>query len=92
MALMAHMDANGLATAEPTKTGKDRWMEIVVALAEKSLLSKAQTWYVGANVEGKSRGLTMFTRGFAKYGEHCAAAADGYQELIFEPVAELVES
>ena len=46
----------------------------VRALAERSLVSKAKTWWVGANVEGKPVGLTMFTGGFHRYREHCAAA------------------
>ncbi len=93
MALMAHMDENGLATVEPSKDAEDRWMEIVLALAEKSLLSKAQTWYVGANVEGKSRGLTMFTGGFAKYNEHCAAVvSNGYADLEFQRAGALVDA
>ena len=35
----------------------------------------------------------MFTGGFAKYGEHCAAVVDsGYAELVFEPARDLVEA
>ncbi len=92
-ALIDHMEATGMATAEPAGESEERWMEIVRMLAEKTLLSKANTWYVGANVEGKTRGLTMFTGGFAKYGEHCQAVVDsGYAELVFEPVGALVSA
>jgi cation diffusion facilitator CzcD-associated flavoprotein CzcO len=92
-ALMTHMEEHGLATVEPTPEGEDRWMGIVADLAEKTLLSKANTWYTGGNVEGKSRGLIMYTGGFAKYSEHCQQAADeGYPELVFEPAKALVEA
>lgn len=85
-AAMAHMDAKGITAMEPTPAAEGRWMGIVAALAERTLVSKAKTWYVGANVEGKSQGLTMFTGGFVKYREYCRTAADtGYTDFTFEP-------
>jgi cation diffusion facilitator CzcD-associated flavoprotein CzcO len=83
--LMAHMEQHGLGAAEPTPVAEEAWMKTVAALAERTLLSKAQTWYVGANVSGKPKGLPMFTGGFPKYREACAAvAANGYRDLAFE--------
>lgn len=91
--LMRHMEDNGLATVEPTPAAEDRWMDLVAGLAEKTLLSKANTWYTGGNIAGKTRGLTMFTGGFANYSEHCRRAAEeGYPELVFEPASALVEA
>jgi cation diffusion facilitator CzcD-associated flavoprotein CzcO len=84
---VTHMAKNRLATIEPTKAAEDNWMDLVHALSQLTLLSKAQTWYVGANIKGKPRGLPMFTGGFAKYREYCsAAAADGYRNFAFEPL------
>jgi cation diffusion facilitator CzcD-associated flavoprotein CzcO len=84
-ALMVHMDRSGVATAEPTAQAEDRWMEIVYALAQRSLITKAKTWWVGTNVKDKPAGLTMFTGGFNKYREYCAAAAaEGYRGLALE--------
>jgi cation diffusion facilitator CzcD-associated flavoprotein CzcO len=89
--LIRHMQKNGLAAVEPTPEAEERWMEHVYTLAQRSLLTKAQTWYVGANVSGKAKGLSLYTGGFAKYREHCAAAAqDGYRNFTFEPVREAV--
>ena len=73
--MMAYMDANGLGTVEPTKEAEEGWMRLVTTLAEKSLIRKANTWWVGANVKGKPQGLTMFIGGFQKYREFCADAA-----------------
>lgn len=84
-ALIDHMRANRLASAEAGAGAEAAWMRTVRDLAEQSLLSRAQTWYVGANVEGKARGLTMYTGGFARYREHCdAVAASGYDGVAFE--------
>lgn len=80
------MDENGLTGMEPSKESVDTWMDRVQQLASRTLLSKAKTWYVGANVEGKAQGLTLFTGGFAKYVEACEAAmADDFAAFTFEP-------
>lgn len=89
--LIRHMQKNGLAAVEPTREAEDRWMEHVYTLGQRSLLTKAQTWYVGANVSGKPKGLSLYTGGFQKYREHCTLAAqDGYRNFTFEPVREAV--
>lgn len=80
------MDQRHLAIAEPTKAAEDAWKQVVYTLAQRSLLSKAKTWYVGANVAGKAQGLSLFTGGFPKYREHCAQVVQkGGRDLDFQP-------
>ena len=60
----------------------------IAKLAQRTLITKAKTWWVGTNVKDKPQGLTMFTGGFLKYREHCAAAVEGgYRNFAFESVA-----
>lgn len=81
--LMTHMEKNGQAVAEVTPEAEQAWMDIVHNLGKRSLLLKAKTWYLGANVKDKPLGLTLYTGGFAKYREHCAIAAqDGYRKSV----------
>jgi cation diffusion facilitator CzcD-associated flavoprotein CzcO len=81
--LMVYMDKQGWVTAEPTQQAEDAWMAVVATLAKRSLLLKAKTWYLGANVKDKPLGLTLFTGGFLKYREFCAAATqDGYKKML----------
>jgi len=88
-----HMDRNGLSSIEPTRRAEDDWMALVARLAQRSLILKAKSWWVGANVEGKPQGLPMFTGGFHKYREHCAAAAqDGYRNFSFERAEEAMSA
>jgi cation diffusion facilitator CzcD-associated flavoprotein CzcO len=83
--MIEYMEANGLTTVEPTAEAEEGWMSLVAKLAEKSLIRKANTWWVGANVKGKPQGLTMFIGGFHKYREHCAAAAqDRVSNFVFD--------
>lgn len=92
-ALMTHMDQNGLASVEPTQAAEDAWMELVRSMAQRTLLSKAKTWYVGANVAGKAQGLTLYTGGFPKYREHCTQVIQrGWTDLSFVPAQIAVEA
>lgn len=87
-AALAHMEAHGLATIEPTGQAEQAWMDLVHTMAQRTLITKAKTWWVGTNVKDKPQGLTMFTGGFLKYREHCAAAVEGgYRNFAFESVA-----
>jgi cation diffusion facilitator CzcD-associated flavoprotein CzcO len=85
---MRHMSATGQTAMEPTAEAEDGWMNTVAALSQRSLLNKAKTWYLGANVKDKPQGLSMFTGGFPKYREYCALATrDGYRtHFTFDPV------
>lgn len=80
---VAYMESKGLATIEASEQAETAWMGLVSRLAEKSLIRKAKTWWVGSNVKGKPEGLTMFVGGFNQYRDHCAAAANGYESFIF---------
>lgn len=90
---IAHLESHQLASMEPTAEAEQSWMDLVYELSQRTLLSKAKTWYVGANVKDKPQGLTMFTGGFLKYTECCAAAAkDGYRNFHFERRPDLATS
>lgn len=87
------MEENGVTSAEPSTDAVDRWMEIVPALASKSPVCRAQTWWVGSNVKGRLTGLTMFVGGFNKYREHFdAAVANGYADLQIANIEKIKEA
>jgi cation diffusion facilitator CzcD-associated flavoprotein CzcO len=89
-ALIRHMRAAGQGAAEAGSAAEDAWMDRISTLARGSLITKARTWWVGANVKGKPQGMLMFTGGFVKYREACEEAArDGYRVLDFEPAHDL---
>ncbi|QSR20245.1 cyclohexanone monooxygenase [Novosphingobium sp. KA1] len=80
-----HMRATGLTAMEPTGEAEQEWMDLVHELSLNTLVSKAKTWYTGANVAGKARGLTMYTGGFKAYREACQDAADdNWRGMVFE--------
>lgn len=82
--VVAHMRKNDLTTVEATEKAEAEWMDTVRSLAKLTLMSKASTWYTGTNVEGKARGLTMYTGGYRTYRETCEAMVrDGFRGLAF---------
>jgi cation diffusion facilitator CzcD-associated flavoprotein CzcO len=82
--LMERNREQGHKVVEADEEAENNWMARVNELAKMTLVAKAKTWYVGANVEGKPQGLTIFTGGFLKYREACEkVAADNYAELHF---------
>tara|TARA_R110001599_G_scaffold191544_2_gene386479 strand:+ start:27399 stop:29102 length:1704 start_codon:yes stop_codon:yes gene_type:complete len=81
---ITHMRANDILEMEAKTEAEDEWMDTVTQLAQQTLLSKADTWYVGANVKGKAKGLTMYTGGFAKYRDACTdVAQNDYSGFVF---------
>jgi len=62
---------NGFSTIEAQAGHEDNWVKTVAQLADKSLIPKASTWYVGANIEGKPRVFPIYTGGLNRYRETC---------------------
>ncbi len=73
-----HLRAHGHTRIEATPDAAQAWRQHMQALASRSLISQADSWYMGANIPGKTREL-LFHFGVREYVEHCQrCAADGY--------------
>jgi cation diffusion facilitator CzcD-associated flavoprotein CzcO len=78
--VIAHLDSQGYAAIEATVDSVDGWGAECARRAETTLFTKANSWYMGANVPGKPRGFLLFVGGFATYNDICAEVADaGYR-------------
>jgi cation diffusion facilitator CzcD-associated flavoprotein CzcO len=79
-----YMRSQGFQAVEARLDHEDRWVKTVSDLADKSLIPKADTWYVGANIEGKARVFPIYTGGLNRYRDICDdVAADGYRGFAF---------
>ena len=77
---ITYLDEHGYAAIEATAQSVDEWGEECARRAEATLFTKANSWYMGANVPGKARGFMLFVGGFATYNDICAEVADaGYK-------------
>ena len=70
----------GAALIEANVDAEDAWVLHVNELAEASLRSTTDSWYLGANIPGKPRVFMPYIGGFPTYVETCnEVAASGYE-------------
>ena len=65
------MRSSGFATMEPTETAQAGWQRHLADCNQLSLHRLANTWYTGANVEGKPQVVMPYTGGVGSYRQIC---------------------
>ena len=75
-----NMKAAGQTRIEPTAESEAAWVERVAQVAEPSLRSTCDSWYIGSNIEGKTRVFMPWIGGFPTYVEVCHQVADNNYE------------
>ena len=76
---LAWMRAQGRRRIEATPQAESDWVMHVNAVAGNTLFPSCNSWYLGANVPGKTR-VFMPLLGFPPYARHCEEiAAKGYE-------------
>lgn len=69
-----------LEAFEATIEAEEFWSQQCQAIADMSLLTKTDSWYMGANIEGKPRRFLAFSGGVGLYRLICDdVAARGYE-------------
>ena len=77
---LAYMEERGLSLIEPEREAEDAWIDHVQEVAHRTLMVKANSWYMGANIPGKPRFFLPYAGGFATYRQKAAEiAANGYE-------------
>jgi cation diffusion facilitator CzcD-associated flavoprotein CzcO len=77
---ISYLDDHGYAAIEASSDAVDEWVTELARRAESTLFTKANSWYLGANVPGKPRVFMLFVGGFGVYNDLCAEVADaGYK-------------
>ncbi len=67
-------------TIEPTREKQDEWVQHHDETAEETLMLRTNSWYTGANIEGKPRRLLSYIGGAAEYRQICdEVKQSGYQ-------------
>ena len=79
---IAHARACARPRIEARRAAEDGWLAHHEEVADGTLFPACNSWYVGANVDGKPRRVMPYTGGFPDYVKKCdAVAADGYRDL-----------
>lgn len=81
---ISYADNKGFAGVDADKAAQIAWAHEVAAMAEKTLYTKADSWYMGANVPGKPRVFLMYIGGLDVYVKRCdQIVREGYTGFNF---------
>lgn len=79
MDCLEYLKNHRATTIEATSEAENMWSQQCQAVADMTLLSKTDSWYMGANIEGKRREFLAFAGGVGAYRQICDhVAAKGY--------------
>jgi len=77
---LGHMQQQQLSVAQPLPDAEDDWVEHVNQVASKTLFTKSNSWYMGANIPGKPRVFLPYIGGLQNYTAICEEiVAAGYR-------------
>ena len=77
---IAHLRDTGKTTIEATPAAEQSWWDHVQEIGRTGLKHQAESWYLGANIDGKPRVFMPYLGGCPAYREKCEQVADsGYQ-------------
>jgi cyclohexanone monooxygenase len=78
--LLAHLRANGLDRIDVVPDAQSKWAQTVKDAIKGTVMVKSKSWYVGANVPGKTQGILAYAGGIANYIAACDEVAEnGYK-------------
>jgi cyclohexanone monooxygenase len=76
---IAYLYRNGLSRIEATEPAQDEWVQHVWDEASITLYPLANSWYMGANILGKTRVFMPYVGGMDRYRTRCNEVAEnGY--------------
>jgi hypothetical protein len=77
---LRYLREQGLERIEPTVAAEDAWVAHHEEVTAATLLPRANSWWVGANIPGKHRSLYPYVGGVGTYRGICDdVAAKGYE-------------
>lgn len=78
-----YLREHGLSRIEANEESQEEWVEHVSEIASETLYPKANSWYMGANVPGKSRVFMPYVGGMDVYRDHCNEVVEsGYKGFV----------
>jgi len=75
-----------IATIEAQPEAEENWVRLVTKFADKTLMTKADSWYLGANIPGKPRVFMAYLAGVGNYRKTCDKVAENdYEGFTLTP-------
>jgi acetone monooxygenase len=72
---IAYLRTNDLRVIEPTREAEDAWVAHHDEIANTTLVTRTNSWYMGSNVDGKPRRLLSYIGGVGTYRKKCDEVA-----------------
>jgi cyclohexanone monooxygenase len=89
---IATMEKDGIVRVDADKAAQVAWAHEVAGLAETTLFTKANSWYMGANVPGKPRVFLMYVGGLDNYVRRCETiVSHGYTGFNFSNASGVIQ-
>jgi cyclohexanone monooxygenase len=84
MRFLEQVRSKGIRQFQPTTQAEESWVQFCADEANKTLYPRANSWYMGANIEGKPRVFLAFVSGVPVYRRFIEKVeADGYTGFEF---------
>lgn len=81
--LIGHMRENGYTRADVDPAAQAGWAKAVEDVIQGTVFTSANSWYVGANVPGKPKGILAYAGGIVNYTSACdRVASNGYEGFV----------
>ena len=81
---LTHMIDHDLDRIDADPQAEADWTQGVHDIAAQSIVGKTDSWWTGANIDGKPRGVTFYLGGTHTYRTICDnIAANGYKGFLF---------
>lgn len=82
---MTYLLDQGNVSIEPSVEKQDEWVQHHDETANATLMVKTNSWYTGANIEGKPRRLLSYIGGVGNYRRICEEVKDsGYEGFVID--------
>jgi cation diffusion facilitator CzcD-associated flavoprotein CzcO len=81
---MRHLREHELGAVEPTADSEEAWSAEVSGIANATLFPRTDSWWTGANIEGKPRYFSAYLGGSLYYQRIADVAAGKYEGFVFE--------
>ncbi|MBL4621457.1 MAG: NAD(P)/FAD-dependent oxidoreductase [Immundisolibacteraceae bacterium] len=80
---ISYMQEHGYQRIESTAEAEDNWVRHSAEIADATLFTGTDSWYIGANIPGKPRVFLVYVGGAANYRQICAEVAQkGYEGFL----------
>ena len=80
---IGHLRERSLVSIQPTPEAEEAWVDHANELAAGTILTAADSWFVGANIPGKQRAVLLYANSAREYRKKChEVAANGYEGFV----------